>query len=175
MNFTKLAKTTLTAYTGWYVMTWNLGDASWKKCRGINHITDNAVQVTGEHSHVPYPAKIEVKQAVAAAPSRSTQSRHAPWVIMQETHATLSQEVFAEIRSYSFIQRMIQRRNLNLIQDGSAGWSCHTCPSLMKLAQLYLPKRRSRNKPRDTLLGFCRHQRYDYFDYVCKIGYSRPS
>ena len=55
--------------------------------------------MTGEHSHVPYPAKIEVKQAVTAAPSRSTQSRHAPRVIMQETYATLSQEVFAEIPS----------------------------------------------------------------------------
>ena len=43
---------------------------------------------------------------------------------MQETHAALSQEVFAEIPSYFFIQRMIQkRRNLNPIQDGPAGWS----------------------------------------------------
>ena len=64
-----------------------------------------------------------MKQAVTAAPSRSTQSRHAPRVIMQETHATLSQEVFAEIPSYSSIQRMIQRRNLNPIQDGPADWS----------------------------------------------------
>ena len=61
---------------------------------------------------------------MTAAPSRSTQSRHAPRVIMQETHAALSQEVFAEIPSYFFIQRMIQkRRNLNPIQDGPAGWS----------------------------------------------------
>ena len=82
------------------------------------------MQVTGEHSHVPYPAKTKVKQAVTAAPSRSTQSRHAPRVIMQETHTTLSQEVFAEVPSYSSIQRMIQRRrNLNPIQDGPAGWS----------------------------------------------------
>ena len=51
------------------------------------------MQVTGEHSHVPYPAKTKVKQAVTAAPSRSTQSRHAPRVIMQKTHTTLSQEV----------------------------------------------------------------------------------
>ena len=80
--------------------------------------------MTGKHSHVPYPAKVEVKQAVTAAPSRSTQSRHAPRVIMQETHAALLQEVFAEIPSYSSIQRMIQRRrNLNRIQDGPAGWS----------------------------------------------------
>ena len=92
--------------------------------KSVNHIAVNAMQVTGEYSHVPYPAKIEVKQAVTAAPSRSTQSRHAPRVIMQETHATLSQEVFAEIPSYSSIQRMIQRRrNLNPIQDGPAGWS----------------------------------------------------
>ena len=79
--------------------------------------------MTGKHSHVPYPEKIEVKQAVTAAPSRPTQSRHAPRVIMQETYATLSQEVFAEILSYSSIQRMIQRRNLNPIQDGLADWS----------------------------------------------------
>ena len=91
--------------------------------KSVNHIAVNAMQVTGEYSHVPYPAKIEVKQAVIAAPSRSTQSRHAPRVIMQETYATLSQEVFAEIPSHSSIQRMIQRRNLNLIQDGSADWS----------------------------------------------------
>ena len=92
--------------------------------KSVNHIAVNAVQVAGEYSHVPYPAKLEVKQAVTAAPSRSTQSRHAPRVIMQETHATLSQEVFAEIPSYSSIQRMIQRRrNLNHIQDGPAGWS----------------------------------------------------
>ena len=65
-----------------------------------------------------------MKQAVTAAPSRSTHSRHAPRVIMQETHATLSQEVFAGIPSYSSIQRIIQRRrNLNRIQDGPAGWS----------------------------------------------------
>ena len=37
---------------------------------------------------------------------------------MQETHATLSQEVFAEIPSYSSMQRMIQRRKLNPIQIG---------------------------------------------------------
>ena len=91
--------------------------------KSVNHIAVNAMQVTGEYSHVPYPAKIEVKQAVTAAPSRSTQSRHAPRVIMQETYATLSQEVFAEIPSYSSIQRMIQRRNLNPIQDGLADWS----------------------------------------------------
>ena len=95
-----------------------------KKCRGYYHIAVNAVQVTGEYSHVPYPAKIEEKQVVTAAPSRSTQSRHAPRVIMQKAHATLSREVFAEIPSYSSIQRMIQRRrNLNPIQDGPAGWS----------------------------------------------------
>ena len=82
------------------------------------------MQVTGEHSHVPYPAKTKVKQAVTAAPSRSTQSRHAPRVIMQKTHTTLSQEVFAEVPSCSSIQGMIQRRrNLNPIQDGPAGWS----------------------------------------------------
>ena len=86
--------------------------------KSVNHIAVNAMQVTGEYSHVPYPAKIEVKQAVTAAPSRSTQSRHAPRVIMQETHATLSQEVFAEIPSYSSMQRMIQRRKLNPIQIG---------------------------------------------------------
>ena len=72
---------------------------------------------------MPYPAKIELKQAVTAAPSRSTQSRHAPQVIMQETHATLSQEVFAEIPSYSSTQIIIQRRNLNPIHDRPAGWS----------------------------------------------------
>ena len=94
-----------------------------KKVRRYKSYADNAVHVTGEHSHVPYPAKIQVKQAVTAAPSRSTQSRHAPRVIMQETHAALSQEVFAEIPSYCFIQRMIQRRNLNSIQDGPADWS----------------------------------------------------
>ena len=81
------------------------------------------MQVTGEHSHVPYPVKIELKQAVTVAPSRSTQSRHASQVIMQETPATLSQEVFAEIPSYSPTQRIIQRRNLNPIQDRPAGWS----------------------------------------------------
>ena len=131
-------------------MAWNLGDASWKKCRGIYHIADNVVQVTGEHSHMPYLAEIEVKQAVAAARSWLTQSRHAPRVIMQETHATLSQEVFAEIPSYSSIQRIIQRRNLNPIQDGPAGGSqkgLYVTHILQwwNLAQLYLPKRRSRN------------------------------
>ena len=39
---------------------------------------------------------------------------------MQETHATLSQEVFAEIPSYSSMQRIIQRRNLKPIQNGPA-------------------------------------------------------
>ena len=38
--------------------------------KSVNHIAVNAMQVTGEYSHVPYPAKIEVKQAVTAAPSR---------------------------------------------------------------------------------------------------------
>ena len=43
---------------------------------------------------------------------------------MQDTHATLSHEVFAEIPSYFSIQKMVQRRrNLNPVQDGPAGWS----------------------------------------------------
>ena len=61
--------------------------------KSVNHIAVNAMQVTGEYSHVPYPAKIEVKQAVTAAPSRSTQSRHAPRVIMQETHNTITRSI----------------------------------------------------------------------------------
>ena len=126
---------------------------------------------------MPYPAKFEVNQAVAAAPSRSTQSRHAPRVIMQETHATLSHEVFAGVPSYSFIQRMIHRRNLNPIQDGSAGWSCHTCPSVMKLGTVVSSQIKVQKYINHLThhLGFCRHQRYDYFDYVCKSDYSRPS
>ena len=92
---------------------------------------------------------------MAAAPSRSTQSRHAPRVIMQETHATLSQEIFAGIPSYSFIQRLIHRRNLSPIQDGSAGWSCHTCPSVMKLGSCIFPNKGPEiHEPPDTPLGF---------------------
>ena len=151
-------------------MTWNLGDASWKKCRGINHIADNAVQVTGEHSHVPYPAKFEVNKQWQLhhqdQPSQDTL-----------THATLSQEIFAGIPSYSFTQRMIHRRNLNPIQDGSAGWSCHTCPSVMKLGTVVSSQKKVQKYINHLThhLGFCRHQRYHYFDYVCKSDYSRPS
>ena len=112
--------------------------------KSVNHIAVNAMQVTGEYSHVPYPAKIEVKQAVTAAPSRSTQSRHAPRLIMQETHATLSREVFAEIPSYSSIQRMIQRRrNLNPIQMGLLAGHSKAFMSRMSFSdetwQLYVP------------------------------------
>ena len=104
--------------------------------------------MTGEYFRVPYPAKIEVKQAVTAALSRSTQSRHALRVIMQETHATLSQEVFAEIPSYSSMQRMIQRRKLNPIQIGLLAGHRKAFMSHMSFSdqtwQLYLLKRRSR-------------------------------
>ena len=66
--------------------------------------------MTGKHSHVTYPVKIQVKQAVTAAPSRSTQSRRAPRVIMQEAHATISQKVFAEISSYSSIENDSEKK-----------------------------------------------------------------
>ena len=53
--------------------------------------------------------------------------------------------------------------------------SCHTCPSVIKLGSYIFPKEDPElHKPRDTPLGFCRHQHYDYFDYVFKINYSRP-
>ena len=52
-----------------------------RKCRGRIHIASNIVEVPGEYSRVPNPAKIEVKQAVTTARSRSTQSRDARQVL----------------------------------------------------------------------------------------------
>ena len=53
---------------------------------------------------------------------------------MQETQATLLQEVVDDIQSYSSIQRMIQRkRNLIPIQDGPDGCSRKGPPSLKSL------------------------------------------
>ena len=67
MNFIKLTKTKLTAYTGYF----NSNKESWryivKKCRVRIHSSNNTVQMTGEHSHVPNSTKIEVKEAVTAA------------------------------------------------------------------------------------------------------------
>lgn len=107
MNFIKLTKTKLTAYTGYFSSIKESWSYIVKKCRVRIHIANNIVQVTGEHSHVPNPGKIEVKQAVTAARSRSIQSRDAPRVITQETQATLSQEVVAEMLSYFSMQVMM--------------------------------------------------------------------
>ena len=81
-----------------------------KKCRGQIHVMNNDIEITGNHDHVPNPAKIEMKQSLSEVRRRSSQSRDTPRLIIQETQATLSEEAVAELPSYSSVQRMIQRK-----------------------------------------------------------------
>ena len=82
----------------------NNGAESWrcveKKCRGRIHVMNNDIKITGNHDHVPDPANIEMKQSLLEVRRRSSQSRHTPRLIIQETQATLSEEAVAELPSY---------------------------------------------------------------------------
>ena len=81
-----------------------------KKCRGQIHVMNNDIEITGNHDHVPNPAKIEMKLSLSEVRRSSSQSRDTPRLIIQETQAELSEEAVAELPSYSSVQRMIQRK-----------------------------------------------------------------
>ena len=65
---------------------------------------NNDIQITGNHNHVPNPAKIEMKQSLSGVRQRSSQSRDTPRLIIQETQAILSEEAVAELPFYTSVQ-----------------------------------------------------------------------
>ena len=71
-----------------------------KKCRERIQVMNNDIQITGNHDHVPNPAKVEMKQPLSEVRRRSYQSRDTPRLIIQETQATFSEEAVAELPSY---------------------------------------------------------------------------
>ena len=71
-----------------------------KKCRERIQVMNNDIQITGNHDHVPNPAKVEMEQPLSEVRRRSYQSRDTPRLIIQETQATFSEEAVAELPSY---------------------------------------------------------------------------
>ena len=60
-----------------------------KKSLGQIHVINNDIEITGNHDHIPCPAKIGMKQSLSEVRRKSSQSRDTPRLIIQETQATL--------------------------------------------------------------------------------------